>query len=217
VKTVRTLSRNNFARPKSAPFRVANPGLPGVGYDNTDFLYDSFSVAQAAAFPPTTPMFQQSVSASKTRAQTNMRTPGMLVNGEVFKLRRIRVIVAHNTYPADAVNILQNCRVSLNLGGREFITGPVLAFPGGGGGLLTAAANNTAGLALNSVLTGFANGVPDIHNAFAFEDDVEIGNNEQIQVDLVAETAFNMTATAAGGLGTTIYVFLDGRRLRKVS
>jgi len=210
------LSRDDFARPRT-PFRVKNPSFPGGGYDNTDFLYDSFSVAQAAAFPQMTPMFQAPISAAKTRAQTNMRTNGTLANGEVFKLRRMRVIISSNTYPADALNILQLCRASLYVGGREFIMGPVLAFPGGGGGILTAAAQVGTAAAGSNIQTGYCNGVPDIRNAFAFEDDIELQNNEQIQVDIVAETAFNMTAAAAGGVGTTIYVFLDGRRLRKVS
>lgn len=212
------LSRDNFAQPKSIrPWRLKNPGLPGAGYDNTDFLYDSFSVAQAAAFPQLTPMFQTPVSGAKTLAQTNMRTAGTLANGEVFRLKRMRVIVAQNTYPADAVNILQLCSVKLMIGGRQFVAGPVLAFPGGGGGILSAAAQVGTAPAGTNVQTGFSNGVADIRAAFTFEDEIPIENNEQIEVDVTAETGFNMTAAAAGGVGTTIYCFLDGRRLRKVS
>jgi hypothetical protein len=210
------LSRTHFAQ-ASGPARRKNPSVPGVGFENTDHLYDSFSVAQAAAFPALTPMFQVPVSGAKTLAQTNMRAAGMLANGEVFRLKRIRIVVASNTYPTDLVNILQNCSAKLKIGGREYVAGPVLAFPGGAGGFVTAASNNTAGLALNNVLAGVCNGVPDIRAAFGFKDEIPVENNESIQVDVTAETAFNMIATAAGGLGTTIYVFLDGVRVRKVS
>ncbi len=215
---MKKLSRDNFAQPKSIrPWRLKNPGLPGAGYDNTDFLYDSFSVAQAAAFPQKTPMFQVPVSGAKTLAQTNMRTAGTLANGEVFRLKRMRIIVAHNTYPADAINILQLCSAVLFIGGRQFVAGPILAFPGGGGGVLSAASQVGTAAAGSNIQTGFSNGAADIRAAFTFEDEIQLDNNEQIEVDITAETAFNMTATAAGGLGTTLYCFLDGRRLRKVS
>lgn len=215
---MRNLSRENFAQPKTLrPWRLKNPGLPGAGYDNTDFLYDSFSVAQAAAFPQKTPMFQLPVSGAKTLAQTNMRTAGTLANGEVFRLKRMRIVVAHNTYPADAINILQLCSVSLYIGGRLFVAGPVMAFPGGVGGILSAAAQVGTAPAGTNVQTGFSNGVADIRSAFTFEDEIQLDNNEQIEVDIVAETAFNMTVAASNGVGTTIYCYLDGRRLRKVS
>lgn len=211
------LTRDNFARPAERPMRRLNPAVGGVGYRNTDFLYDSFSVAQAAAFPAKTPMFQTAVSASKTLAQTNMRTSGLLANGEVFRLRRIRVLIAGNTFGADALNILQNCSLTLSMGGRPFIAGPLHAFPGGGGLNITAIANTGAPEAAATLRYGVSNGIPEIHNAFTFEDPIDLNNSEQIQVDIVAETAFNMTATAAGGLGTTVYVFLDGKRTRPVS
>ncbi|PSH05140.1 MAG: hypothetical protein CXZ00_03005 [Acidobacteria bacterium] len=211
------LNRKNFARPEFKPWRIENPNLPGTGYENTDFLYDSFSVAQAAAFPQLTPMFQVPNTANKTKAQTNMQTAGVLANQETFKLRRVRVIIAANTLLADAINIAQLCSGVLKIGGRDFLTGPLMAFPGGGGIQLTAAANVGTLLGAASIQTGIANGDTNIMNAFQFEDEIMINNGESIRFDVTAETAFNMTGTASGGVGTTIYVFLDGRRLRNVS
>ena len=76
------LTRHDFAKPRMKPWRVKNPGGNlGLGYDNTDFLYDSISVAQAAAMPNLTPMFQVPSSGAKTKAQTNMKIGGMLANG----------------------------------------------------------------------------------------------------------------------------------------
>lgn len=217
------LSRNNFARPQVKPIRMKNGStavalsVDDIGYSNTSFLYDSFSVAQAAPFPGTTPMFTVPVSGVKTKSQTNMEAQGMLANNEMFDLSRICFVPSTNLYPADAVNLAQLVRLSLVIKGREFLYGPTLAFPGGRGGLLSAASNNTGGLAMASVLTGYANGVPEIHNAFSFETPIRIANNDGFKVDCVADTAFNMTATASGGLGGTFYVFLDGKRLRKVA
>lgn len=215
---MRQLTRDSFA-PVQRPMRLKNPTVP-VGanaYSNTDSLYDSFSVAQAAAFPLLTPMFQVPISGTKTKAQTNMRTAGTLANGETFKLRRVRCMFSSNTYPADAINILQLCSLTLQIGGRTFTEGNPAMYPAGGGGFLTAAANVGTVPSGSNIQSGYINGSPDIRAAFKFETDIEVENNEQILVNFVAETAFNMTASASGGVGTTIYVYLDGVRLRKAS
>jgi hypothetical protein len=217
------LSRRNFARPEVKPIRMRNGGAPvtlsidDIGYNNTSFLYDSFSVAQNAAFPALTPMFTVAQSGSKTPCQTNMDASGMLANNEMFDLSRVCFIPSANTYIADAVNIAQLVRVSLQVKGREFIYGPSFAFPGARGGVLTAVSNLGALMAATNINSGYTNGVSEIHNAFAFETPIRIQNNDGFKVNVVADTAFSMVATALGGLGTTIYVFLDGKRLRKVA
>jgi hypothetical protein len=217
VKT-KKLSITNFARPDFiTPLRQRNAGVTpaaGIGYVNTDSLYDSFSVAQAAAFPTMTPMFQIPISGSKTRAQTNMQGQGVLVNQNTFALKRIRVIISGNTYLADAVNIGQLCSVKLIINGVQFIVQPVIGFPGGGGIQASAIGGTTAA---GQLLTGTLNGDSNYSNAFTFADEIIVENNQQIEVDITAETGFSMTATASGGLGTTIYCFLDGRRLRSVA
>jgi hypothetical protein len=214
------LSIKNFARPAFEPLRKKNPAANGVtaignvGYVNTDSLYDSFSVAQAASFPTMTPMFQIPISGSKTRAQTNMQGQGVLVNQNTFALKRIRVIIAGNTYLADAINIGQLCSVKLLINGVQFIVQPVIGFPGGAGIQATAIGGTTTA---GQLTTAVANGDNNYNNAFTFADEILIENNQQVEVDITAETAFSMTATASGGVGTTIYVFLDGRRLRSVA
>ena len=213
---MKTLNRKNFARPASQPWRASNPSIPGAGYENSDFLYDSFSVAQAAAFPQLTPMFQTPISGAKTRAQTNMRSAGTLSNGETFKLRRLRVLIAGCSTLADAWNIGTLCSGVLKIGDRDFITGPLLSFPGGAGIQATAVAMPAA-VGTTALQNSICNGDTQYTNAFRFEDDVPVDYGESIVFNVTAETGFNMVAAANGGTGATLYVFLDGRRLRKVS
>jgi hypothetical protein len=216
VTKLKTLTRKNFARPAFQPWRVQNPSVPGQGYENTDFLYDSFSVAQAAAFPQMTPMFQVGISGTKTKAQTNMRTNGVLANSEMFKLRRVRVLITGCSTLADANNIAQLCSGVLNLGGRDFLTCPLMALPAAAGVQSTAVALPAA-VGTLAYQNSIVNGDTNIHNAFKFEDEITLNNGESLQFTVTAETGFNMAATANGGTGATVYAFLDGRRLRPVS
>ena len=210
------LDRKNFARPASQPWRAANPSIQGAGYENTDFLYDAFSVAQAAAFPPLTPMFQVPISANKTKAQTNMLSAGQLANGDTFKLRRLRVLVTGINVMADAWNLGTLCSGTLKINGRDFAMGPLIAFPGAGGMMSTAVALPAA-VGATAMQNSLCNGDTNYMNAFKFEDEIQVDLGENISFNVVAETAFNMVAAANGGTGVTVYVFLDGRRLRKVS
>jgi hypothetical protein len=213
---MKQLNRKNFARPASEPWRATNPSVPGAGYENSDFRYDSFSVAQAAAFPQSTPMFQLPISGAKTKAQTNMKAQGTLANGETMKVRRVRVLITGCSVLADAWNIGSLCSGVLKIGDRDFITGPLLAFPGGAGIQATAVAMPAA-VGTTAIQNSICNGDTNYMNAFRFEDDVTIDYGESIAFNVTAETAFNMTAAANGGTGATVYVFLDGRVLRKVS
>jgi hypothetical protein len=216
------LSLKNFARPEFVG-RAKNPSIQAtsavdsMAYLNTDFFYDSFSIAPAAAMPQMTPMFQVPTSGAKTKAQTNMKGQGVLVNQDVFAIKRMRVIISGNCYIADAMNIAQLCSVKLSVNGRDYLVGPVLAFPGAGGIQLTAAAQVGTAPAGTNVMTGIANGDSNYKNAFTFQDEIQVKNGQQVEVDVTAETAFSMTAAVAGGVGATIYVFLDGRRLRSVA
>jgi hypothetical protein len=93
-------------------------------------------------------------------------------------------------------------------------------FPGGSQGYLTAAANLGTALAVAGLgpVTSVSNGIASKHNAFSFgEDGILLRANDRVEVDFFAATAFNMLATAVGGVGTTIMVWLDGIRLRNVA
>lgn len=227
------LSRKNFARScrTSAPMlldgnsgkpfaRLKNGGWarPKEAYYDRDAMYDSFSVAPGVAFPQSTPMFQVPVGTNgKTKAQTNMQMAGMMANGDVFQVTGIRCIVSFNAFPVDAINILQLCFMSVVFYNHEFLWQTPMGFPGGGGGYLTAAANVGAAQATTNILSGFSNGVPEIHNAFEFDDPLILENNDRVEIDFVNPTGFTMTTAANGGTGCTIYVFLDGKRIRRSS
>lgn len=213
------MNRRNFGVPSATP-RVANPNVAGLGYQNSSVIFDSFSVAAAAAFPGVTTMFQVQVgSAGKTLAQTNLRASGMLENGDVFYIGAFGISLTSNTFPTDAVNILENVSVQLIIGGRTYVSGAVKLFPGGIGGNVTAAANLGTLLGATSIITGFSNGAKGIGAPamFTFSDPVVINANETIQVVITAETGFNMAAAAAGGTGTTLTCVMFGSRIRKVA
>lgn len=210
------LTRRNFAKP-SASFvpRFKNPFVAGVGYTSESVLYDTFSVAAAAAMPGTTVMFQTPIGGAKTLAMTNIRAAGMLENGDVFRVKAFGIMVAFNTYSADAINLLENCSVTLTIGGRVFLEGKISLFPGGRGGYLTAASQVGTAPAGNNIQIGFSNGVPELRNMFTFSEPIDITTMEQVRVEIKAETGFSMAAAAVGGNGTTITAIMEGFRTRK--
>lgn len=224
---MRTLSRNAFAKADRLPptLLLRNggpaswPGRPKDAYYDRDGLFDTFSVAPGAAFPQITQMFQVPVGTNgKTKAQTNMQMAGMMANGDAFLVTGIRCELAFNSFPVDALNILQLCYLSVQFYNREFLWNTMSFFPAGGGGCLTAAANlGAASTVPSSIVSGITNGTPEIHNSFEFNDPLILEMNDRVEIDFVNPTAFTMTTAANGGVGTTIKVTLDGTRMRRTS
>ena len=183
-----------------------------------DCLYDTASIAQAAAMTPIA-FFQVPVGTNgKTKAQTNMQSAGALANNDGFTIMAMRFAWTFNTHPIDVVNIAQLCYLSIKIRTYERTYGIPEMFPGGSAAYVSAATNLGTALTVTGLgpVTSTSNGICSIHNTFSFGDTGELLEaNDQLEVDLFPATAFNLLATAVGGVGTTLKVFLDGYRTKK--
>jgi hypothetical protein len=182
--------------------------------------YDSFSVAAAAAMPVKTVLFQSPISAAKTLAQTNMRKQGSLPSDERFKVLGIRIEMASNTNPTDAVNLLQNVSVVFKVRTKPYFEGTIEQAPAGCGLQMTAAAQVGTAPAGASAIFSLVNGHLDPRAGWLYSGKgVAIGVNEGFDVTFTAETAFNFVAAGSNppGVGTFLKVFLDGIAYRGIS
>lgn len=181
-------------------------------------FYDSFSIAANTAFAKQT-MFQTPVSGAKTLASTNMKSNGRMANGDRFLLKRIRCFIANDTVPVDVNNILRNCSMLFTVRTKPYFEGVPILVPAGAGLYLTSAAQVGTAPAGTAVAFATSNGSFDPRTGLIFSKGVPISDQEQFQVIINPETAFNTAAAGANpaGVGTTIFVFLDGILSRGVN
>lgn len=213
---LRELGSFNFGkRPRC---KMSNPFLGGVEDYVSQPVYDSASFAQGAAFAQQTMFQQPRGQAGKTLAQTNMTGPGFLPNPQRLILRALRVFIANNTVPTDMVNLLQNVSIQVTLGTKPYFLGFLGLLTAGCGAMVSAAAQVGTAPAGSAPLFATSNGVPDQRNVFALNQPLTIEQGEPIQVLLNADVPFNFAAAGANpaGVGTTIYVILDGDLYRGV-
>lgn len=213
---MRELKSWNFGqRPRC---KMTNPIVGGIEDYITQPLYDSVSFAQAAAFAQQTMFQQPRGQGGKTLAQTNMTGPGFLPNPQRLILRALRCFISNNTVPTDLANLMQNVSVQLILGTKPYFLGFLGLLTAGCGAMVTAAAQVGTAPAGSAPLFSTSNGVPDQRNVFALNQPITIEQGEPIQVLLNADVPFNFTAAGANpaGVGTTIYMILDGDLYRGV-
>jgi hypothetical protein len=193
----------------------------GELYLGKDFLFDTISIAPAAAMPNKSQFFLVPIGTNgKTQAQTNMQNSGQLANNDIVWIRSMRISVANNTHPIDLLNINQLTHFSIKFKNVEFTFGPLDQFPGGSQAYVTAATNLGTSVAVANLgpVTSVVNGIPSIHNVFEFGGDgYLLWKNDTIEVDQYLDTNFNLLAAANGGTGTTIRVAFDVVRAREVA
>lgn len=211
----RELKSFNFGRPKA---RASNPILGGVEDYITQPIYDSASFAAAAAMTQLTMFQQPRGQGGKTLAQTNMTGPGFLPNPQRLILRALRVFTSNNTVITDLVNLLQNVSIQLVLGTKPYFLGFLGLLSAGCGAMVTAASQVGTAPAGSAPFFSTSNGVPDQRSVMALNQPIMIEQGETIQVILNPDTAFNFAAAGANpaGVGTTLYVILDGDLYRGV-
>jgi hypothetical protein len=213
---LRELKSFNFGkRPRC---KMTNPILGGVEDYISQPIYDSVSFAAAAAFTQQTMFQQPRGQAGKTLAQTNMTGPGFLPNPQRLILRALRVFIANGTAPVDMFNMLQNVSIQLILGTKPYFLGFLGLLTAGCGAMVTAAAQVGVAPAGSAPLFSTSNGQPDQRNVFALNQPITIEQGETIQVILNPDVAFNFAAAGANpaGVGTTLFVILDGDLYRGV-
>jgi hypothetical protein len=200
--------------------RIQNPSVGGIQNVIDDFLCDSVSFAAGAAFTKTT-LFQQPIGAGgKTLAQTTMRAAGRLDNNDRFRVYSLEVYISNTTLFSDVQAIVQNVSLSFQLQNKPFIEGPVLRFSTTMGAIVSAAAQLGTMAAGNIPLSCTGNGSGHGDSVYKLANPIDIGINEGFSVILNPETAVNLTSAAATnppGVGTTMYVFLNGERYRGVN
>ncbi len=211
----RELATAHFGKPR---VKARNPILGGVEDYITQPIYDSVSFAANAAFAQQTMFQQPRGQAGKTLAQTNMTAPGFLPNPQRLILRALRVFISNNTVPVDMVNMLQNVSVQLILGTKPYFVGFLGLLSAGCGAMVTAAAQVGTAPAGSAPLFATSNGVPDQRSVMTLNQPITIEQGETIQVMLNPDVAFNFAAAGANpaGVGTTIFVILDGDLYRGV-
>ena len=176
--------------------------------------YDSFSIAQGAAFPATT-LFQ---TANKPTAQSNMTLAGQIPGDQRLVVMAIRLHIANNTAPVDVANILQNVSVVLTIRKKPMLEVPAMYIPSGLGMNLSAVAQVGTAPAGSAVVLNTSNGAMHYAAIFALSRPFTIDGGESFSVKLNPDTGFNFSANTANppGNGTTIYVYLDGELTRSV-
>jgi hypothetical protein len=214
-RTYRELKAGNFGKRA----RCSNPSVGGIEDLITQPLYDSVSFAAGAAFAAQT-MFQTiKGQAGKTLAQTNMTFAGALPNPQRLNVRALRVWIANSTAPVDLFNLLQNVSIEVVFNGKPYFQGPLGLLTAGCGAMVTAAAQVGTAPAGSAPVFSTSNGNPDQRNVFSLNQPIMIEQGEPIEVKLNADIAFNFAAAGANpaGVGTTIFVILDGDLYRAVN
>ena len=205
-------------RPQRAFERRPNPVVAGTEEVIDQPVYDSFSLAANTAFAKVV-LFQTPIGqSSKTLAQTNMTKAGQLEFPQRLIIQAIGVFIANNTTPTDVGNILQNVSFTLTTGKKPMLEVPVLMLPAGRGAVLTAAAQVGTAPAGAAVAYTTSNGSTDPRGMFTLAHPITIESGEGFSVTLNPETAFNTQANTTNppGVGTTVYVILDGYIYRAV-
>lgn len=181
-------------------------------------FYDSLSLAANTAFAKTV-LFQTPIGqSSKTLAQTNMTKAGQLEFPQRLIIQAIGVFIANNTTPTDVGNILQNVSFTLTIGKKPMLECPVLILPAGRGAIVNAVANVGVLPAGSAPVFSTSNGLVDPRAMFSLAHPITIESGEGFSVTLNPETGFSTQAntTNPAGVGTTIYVILDGYLYRAV-
>ncbi len=198
--------------------RHSNPLVSGVEENIDQPFYDSFSLAAGAAFARITLFQQQIGNGGKTLAQTNMTAQGQLPFPQRLELHSIVVVFVGTTY-TDVENIMTNVSFTLTVNTKPYLQVPPLFLPAGCGPMINAVSQVGTAPTGAQVAYSVTNGVPDPRAVFALSCPFVIESGESFNVTLNPETPFNLQANTTNppGLGTTMYVKLDGVLYRGVS
>lgn len=177
--------------------------MPDVKRFRLGTFYDTYELAHTTAVPTQILMFQAPITAGKGIEKTNMTDSGKLpfpVNMRVMAIRAM-LLGMHRT---DVLNIMQKYCLRFRIGTKHFLEAPIQWFPGGGGpsGIISGAA------AEQNLLT---NGIPDPRAiaGVGAEYALDLPYGVPFAVELQG-TSFTTTATASGGTGIYLQVYLDG-------
>lgn len=181
------------------------PVVPGALNYQQSPLYDTFELGASQPFPTPVVFFAAPVSATKSKAKTNMSEGYKLSPPEEFIVRALRFVTV-GMDKADILNLIKNYAASLIVSNKVLLEAPIEFWSGGAGlfGVATTTATSTT-------IQDWSNGLPDPRAiaAIAAEDAIRIAPGETFRVELNG-TSF----TTAGTVFLRCY--LDGRYGRAV-
>lgn len=184
------------------------------------WFYDTVSFGAGAAFA-TTLMFQTPQSGSKLLNSTNLTGQGgQLPAGTTLIIYRMRVSISNLAVPADYANIIANVTFEFKVNNTPIYQCTPDFFPAGFGAVTYSAANVGTVPAGSAALTSTNNGLPTQNATYEFQYPYQLGSQENFNVVLTPQSAFNMTAATAVnplGVGATIRIYLDGVKQQNVT
>lgn len=184
------------------------------------WFYDTLTVGAGATFA-TTLMFQTPQSGAKLLNSTNLTGQGgQLPAGTTLIIYRMRVAISNLAVPADFANIISNVTFEFKVNNTPIYQTTMDYFPAGFGAVTYSAVNVGTVPTGSSVLTSTNNGLPTQNATYEFQYPYQLGSQENFNVVLTPQTAFNMTAATGVnplGVGATIRVYLDGVKQQNVT
>jgi len=193
--------------------RRKNEFVQGTSSFRDGWFYDTVTFAAGAAFA-TTLMFQAAQSGSKLLNQTNLTGQGgQLPAGTTLQIFAIRVSISNLTSPVDYANIFTNVSFEFKVNNVPIYQCTPDYFPAGFGAPTFSMAQLGAAGGTAAQLTSTNNGMPVQTAIYEFKNPYQLGTQENFNVVLTPQTAFNMqaaTGVAPLGIGATIRVYLDG-------
>lgn len=201
--------------------RNQNPIVPGVADLVNWFYYDTAATVAAGAATAAQYMFYTNpISATKTKAATNMEQVSRLPDPYVFNATHLGIYISSNTIKADIDLILANAYIEFKVGDKTYAEGPIQYFPGG------------AGLTGNGTVanSAYVNGTPQLGNMFDMRlpggimlgdgkmtdgnTGISILQGQTFKVLLNFPTQPTMTVSGSGGVGVSITCNLYGQLSR---
>ena len=209
--------------------RIRNPIYGGQVYAYHQPLYGYYGVVQAAALTRQT-VFSVAQGGNYTPAggtqvaltewHTNMIKPNELPNPDRHFVKYIAVKVRENIQVTDAIRFLNDSLIVFFMGSQslEYWRCHGNRTPAGGGvfGFSSAIVQNGLPESMNQVPFW---GPPDAFGIVGAEV-IEQGQNFGVTIDPTrvsdnaGNTIYTTAATAAGGVGIDVFIYLDGIRVR---
>ena len=175
-------------------------------------LFDTVTIAQAAAFNNLTTSFFTNVGAAsaKTLALTNCSQSQRLPTGEMLSVLAFRLRISEWIFRTDMNTIMDTQALQFWMNKKSYQLGPVWYYAAGGG---VWTQSNVGG---GTPEVTHTNGIPGREAMHKLAIPIVIESGATFYGEMVG-TAFNMTATASGGLGVTMQLVLDGLYARMVN
>lgn len=168
-------------------------------------LFDTYILAVATATPTDIRMFTEPQSNTKGINLTNMTSPGKLESPKAFLVQALRVVTGPDIAFADLSSLIKNYILRLIVDDAEYALAGIESFPSGAG-IVGAVATNDA---TATKYAHYNNGQQDPRAIAVFDKPIEINQGSSFRVELKG-TSFTTAASAAGGAGLWVRVYLDG-------